>query len=143
MDTKHTVTRQAYAKINLGLDVVGRLPNGYHEVRMIMQNVKICDTLTFSHAGADEIIITTDKSELPAGEDNLIYKAVMLLRELSGDMSGVRIHLEKRIPIITVTDRYNTIAMIIPICEIVMFFLLKYSIYENSPCIIMHGDLAC
>ncbi len=99
MDTKHAVTRQAYAKINLGLDVVGRLANGYHEVRMIMQNVKICDTLTFSPAAADEIIITTDKSELPAGEDNLIYKAVMLLRELSGDTSGVRIHLEKRIPI--------------------------------------------
>lgn len=99
MDTKHAVTRQAYAKINLGLDVVGRLSNGYHEVRMIMQNVKICDTLTFSPAAADEIIITTDKSELPAGEDNLIYKAVMLLRELSGDTSGVRIHLEKRIPI--------------------------------------------
>lgn len=99
MDTKHAVTRQAHAKINLGLDVVGRLANGYHEVRMIMQNVKICDTLTFSPAAADEIIITTDKSELPAGEDNLIYKAVMLLRELSGDTSGVRIHLEKRIPI--------------------------------------------
>lgn len=93
------VTMQAYAKINLGLDVVGRLPNGYHEVRMIMQNVKIYDTLTFSKGEAGEITITTDESELPAGPDNLIYKAVLLLRKLSGNTDGVRIHLQKRIPI--------------------------------------------
>lgn len=94
-----TVTMQAYAKINLGLDVVGRLPNGYHEVRMIMQNVKICDTLTFTKDETDAITITTDDRELPVGEDNLIYKAVLLLRELSGDHTGVKIHLQKRIPI--------------------------------------------
>ena len=94
-----TVTMQAYAKINLGLDVVGRLPNGYHEVRMIMQNVKIHDTLTFTKDETDAITITTDESKLPAGEDNLIYKAVLLLRELSGDHTGVRVHLQKRIPI--------------------------------------------
>lgn len=64
-----------------------------------MQNVKIYDTLTFSKGEAGEITITTDESELPAGPDNLIYKAVLLLRKLSGNTDGVRIHLQKRIPI--------------------------------------------
>ncbi len=43
-----TLTRKAYAKINLGLDVIGRLENGYHQVRMIMQTVGIYDVLTFA-----------------------------------------------------------------------------------------------
>ena len=45
------ITRKAYAKINLVLDVTGRLPNGYHEVSMVMQNVGIHDTLTFTKRG--------------------------------------------------------------------------------------------
>lgn len=94
-----SVTQRAYAKINLGLDIVGLLPNGYHEVRMIMQNVNLYDTLTFSENESGQIEITTDESELPVTRDNLIYQAVLLLRKLSGDNRGVRIHLEKRIPI--------------------------------------------
>lgn len=94
-----TITRNAYAKINLGLDVTGRLPNGYHEVKMIMQNVAICDTLTFSRRQDGEIVITTNEGTLPVNADNLIYKAVLLLRELSGNSEGVSIHLEKRIPV--------------------------------------------
>lgn len=94
-----TITRNAYAKINLGLDVTGVLPNGYHEVKMIMQNVGICDTLTFSERNDERIVIETEEGSLPVNEDNLIYKAVMLLRSLTGDKRGVTIHLEKRIPI--------------------------------------------
>lgn len=93
------ITRNAYAKINLGLDVTGVLPNGYHEVKMIMQNVGICDTLTFTEREDESIVIETDEGSLPVNEDNLIYKAVMLLRSLTGDKRGVTIHLEKRIPI--------------------------------------------
>lgn len=94
-----TITRNAYAKINLGLDVTGVLPNGYHEVKMIMQNVGICDTLTFTGREDDRIVIETDDGTLPVNEDNLIYKAVMLLRRLTGDERGVTVHLEKRIPV--------------------------------------------
>ncbi len=93
------ITRNAYAKINLGLDVTGILPNGYHEVKMIMQNVGICDTLTFSTREDDRIVIETNEGILPVNEDNLIYKAVLLLRKLTGDRRGVDIYLEKRIPI--------------------------------------------
>ena len=54
-----TIRREAFAKINLGLDVVRRLPNGYHEVRMIMQTVGICDVLTFrkSASGIQLVVI--------------------------------------------------------------------------------------
>ena len=48
------ITRKAYAKINLVLDVTGRLPNGYHEVSMVMQNVGIHDTLTFTNCSDDQ-----------------------------------------------------------------------------------------
>ena len=93
------ITRKAYAKINLVLDVTGRLPNGYHEVSMVMQNVGIHDTLTFTKRGDEQIVLTTSDGQLPLGEDNLIYKAVLLLRELTGNKDGVTIHLEKRIPV--------------------------------------------
>lgn len=94
-----SITRNAYAKINLGLDVTGVLPNGYHEVKMIMQNVGICDTLTFTEREDDRIVIETNDGVLPTNEDNLIYKAVMLLRKLTGNQQGVTVKLEKRIPI--------------------------------------------
>ena len=94
----NTLTRKAYAKINLGLDVVGRLENGYHQVRMIMQAVGLYDVLTF-RAAESGILITTDSGELPTGEDNLIHKAARLLMETYGVEAGVEIHLEKHIPI--------------------------------------------
>lgn len=90
--------KNAYAKINLSLDVTGKLPNGYHQVRMIMQTVGIYDTLTFERTDG-EIRITADGGELPLGPDNLIYKAILLMRETYGITGGARVHLEKRIPI--------------------------------------------
>lgn len=88
----------AYAKINLGLDVIGRLPNGYHQVKMIMQSVGICDELTFRRQPAG-ITISTDSGELPTDENNLIYKAAKILLSTCNIQEGVQIHLEKRIPI--------------------------------------------
>jgi len=90
--------KEAYAKINLCLDVTGRLPNGYHQVRMIMQTVGIHDTLSFERTEG-EIRITADGGELPLGPDNLIYKAIQLMREAYGIKGGAKVHLEKRIPI--------------------------------------------
>ena len=92
------ITLNAYAKINLSLDVVGRLANGYHEVRMIMQTVGIHDTLKFEKTEG-EIVLSSDAGELPLGEDNLIYKAAKLVRETYGISGGVKVHLEKRIPV--------------------------------------------
>lgn len=89
---------KAYAKINLGLDVVRRLPNGYHEVKMVMQNVGIYDELTLTKQ-SQGIRITTDTSELPTDEDNLIYKAAKLMFAEYNIKEGVCIHLTKNIPI--------------------------------------------
>lgn len=90
--------RKAYAKINLGLDVIGRLENGYHEVKMIMQTVGIFDVLTLTKT-SEGIVVTTDNGELPTDDNNLIYKAARLMIETYDIPYGVNIHLEKNIPI--------------------------------------------
>ena len=90
--------KKAYAKINLGLDVIGRLPNGYHEVKMIMQTVGIYDVLTLEKI-PEGIVVTTDNGELPTDENNLIYKSAKLMMEKYHLPGGVKIHLEKNIPI--------------------------------------------
>ena len=89
---------QAYAKINLGLDVVKRLPNGYHQVKMIMQTVDILDDLTLEITDSG-ISITTDSEELPVDENNLVYRAARLMFEKCDIHSGVHIRLQKNIPI--------------------------------------------
>lgn len=89
---------KANAKINLALDVVGKLPNGYHEVKMIMQSIALCDELTLKKA-PEGITVTTDSQELSCGEDNLVYKAARLMFDTYGIRDGVHIHLQKTIPI--------------------------------------------
>lgn len=88
---------KAYAKVNLGLDVVRRLPNGYHEVKTVMQSVGLWDELTLERAD-NGITITTDAAGLSTGEDNLIYKAARLMLDKYG-CPGLRVHLQKNIPI--------------------------------------------
>ena len=91
------ITRKAYAKVNLGLDVLRRREDGYHEVKMIMQTVDLFDTLTF-YKQEEGITVTTDKAELPGDENNLIYKAAKLLMETYDIPGGVKIELQKNIP---------------------------------------------
>lgn len=93
------ITRKAYAKINLGLDVLRRREDGYHEVKMIMQTVDIFDTLTFVKKNEPGIRLKVDNEELSEDKDNLIYRAAELLMEKAGVKQGVEITLEKRIPI--------------------------------------------
>lgn len=90
-------TLQAMAKINLGLDVVRRLENGYHEVKMIMQTVDLYDELTFE-AAEEGICLRTDRDTLPADESNLVWKAAKLIMEQYGIAGGVKIDLKKKIP---------------------------------------------
>lgn len=92
------ITLKAYAKINLCLDVTGRLENGYHLVRMIMQTVDLYDVLSFRKTEGD-IIVTTDCAELPCDENNLIYRAIRLIQDTCKVTGGVEVSLEKRIPI--------------------------------------------
>lgn len=89
----------AMAKINLGLDVLRRREDGYHEVKMVMQTVDICDRLEFVRQEEDVIRVATNREELPADEHNLIYKAAKLMKETFGIREGVFVSLEKNIPI--------------------------------------------
>lgn len=92
-----SITKKSNAKINIGLDVVGKLDNGYHLVKMIMQTLTLHDVLTFTKSNENKIMIDTNCKEIPCDENNLIYKAAQML---IGDLdSGVEIYLEKNIPV--------------------------------------------
>ena len=90
---------KAYAKINLGLDVVRKREDGYHEVRMIMQSVKLFDKLTFHLLEEDTIRLKTNLGFLPVDDNNLVYKAVRLIKEQYGVTQGLEIDLYKCIPV--------------------------------------------
>lgn len=94
-----TLQLKAYAKINLALDVVGKREDGYHEVRMIMQTVKLYDKLTFRLLEEDTIRLKTNVGFLPCDENNLIYKAVRCLKEQYHVKQGMEIDLYKCIPV--------------------------------------------
>ncbi len=91
--------KKAYGKINLGLDVLRKRPDGYHEVKMIMQMVSVYDELTFRKVSEPGIWISSNKEELPLDENNLIYKAAGLMLERLGSSQGISVTLEKNIPI--------------------------------------------
>lgn len=91
---------KARAKVNLGLDVCRRLPNGYHEVKMIMQTVDMYDELEFIKRKDPDIILSVDSKD-PLGDigNNLIFRAAKLMREYFSIKEGVEIHLKKHIPV--------------------------------------------
>lgn len=108
------ITREAYAKINLSLDVTGRRPNGYHEVRMIMQTIGLHDTLTFEendNVNSDKKDIRIELEVYDADgnkyteeiigpiEKNLVYRAALMVMEAKQVKSAVKIVLTKRIPV--------------------------------------------
>ena len=92
-------TQRAYAKINIGLDVLRRRADGYHEVKMIMQTVDIYDELVLERRKEPGIELRMDNSDLPSGGDNLICRAADLLFREKKITEGVNISLTKRIPI--------------------------------------------
>lgn len=90
---------KALAKINLALDVVRRRENGYHEVRMVMQTISLYDRIQIVKKAEPGIEVQTNLSFLPVNENNLVYKAAKLLIEKYGIRQGVKIVLEKYIPV--------------------------------------------
>ncbi len=91
------LTVKAYAKINLGLDVIKKLPNGYHQVKMVMQTIDLWDELTLEKAESG-IFLTTDAEGLPTDGGNLICRAAKLMQDTFSLKEGLKIHLRKRIP---------------------------------------------
>ncbi len=92
------ISEIAYAKINLGLKVLGKRADGYHEVDMLMQSIALADTLEFQTA--PDLLLRTDSSELNAdGQENLIIRAAKVLQKHTGYVGGAHITLHKKIPI--------------------------------------------
>ena len=89
----------AYGKINLGLDVLGKRDDGYHDLDMVMQSVDLCDKITITKNDSDEIIVKSNTGKIPKDESNLAYKAAKLLIDEFDIQKGVEIEIEKNIPI--------------------------------------------
>ncbi len=91
-----SLTVDAYAKINLTLEVLSRRDDGYHEVVTVLQTISIADTITFEQSMS--LVLTSSRPEL-VNDDNLILRAAHSLKEHTGCDKGARIHLEKAVPI--------------------------------------------
>ncbi len=90
---------RAFAKINLGLDVLRRREDGYHEVKMIMQTIRMYDQIEIRRASGTEIQVFTNLSYLPTNNNNLVYKAAQLLKDEFSINQGIAIDLKKFIPV--------------------------------------------
>ncbi|NLK76305.1 MAG: 4-(cytidine 5'-diphospho)-2-C-methyl-D-erythritol kinase [Clostridiales bacterium] len=90
---------KALAKINLGLDVIRRREDGYHEVKMIMQTIRLYDRIVMRKRREPKIQVKTNLFYLPENENNLVYKAAKLLIEEFKIQQGVQIDLQKFIPV--------------------------------------------
>lgn len=89
---------RSYAKINLGLWALRKRPDGYHEIETVMQTVDLTDEMTVTGQRSGTVVTCTEPS-VPTDERNLVTRAVHLLRERTDVRTGVRIHIDKRIPV--------------------------------------------
>ncbi len=90
---------KALAKINLGLDVLGKRDNGYHDVRMVMQSIYLYDDVFLKKTEEEGVTIETNWGFLPVNENNIAYKAAKLLMEEFSLPGGIHIRLRKYIPV--------------------------------------------
>ena len=91
---------QAFAKLNLTLDVLGKRPDGYHDLRMVMQSITLCDTLTLTSNQGQGLRVSTDLHFLPTGEKNLAAMAARRFWEALGrPAEDLDICIQKRIPV--------------------------------------------
>jgi len=86
----------AFAKVNLGLDVLNKRPDGYHEIRSLFQTIDLHDDIEI--LDCDSLTLECDDPRIPPGRDNLVMKAAEALREATGFRGGARLILQKRIP---------------------------------------------
>lgn len=97
-DTVASLSLKAPAKINLFLKILRRRPDGYHEIESLMQKIELFDTLHFFREG-ESITLSCPDTSLPEDEGNLVYRAAQAFFSFTGIKAGVKIVLEKKIPI--------------------------------------------
>ncbi|MEG2707797.1 MAG: 4-(cytidine 5'-diphospho)-2-C-methyl-D-erythritol kinase [Vagococcus sp.] len=93
------IIEKAPAKINLGLDVLYKRPDGYHELEMVMASIDLADRLTFRKQPEDTITITTNSGFLPTDRKNNIFQAIEAMKETYSFEGGIHVELQKRIPV--------------------------------------------
>lgn len=93
-----TLTKSSPCKVNLLLNILGKRADGMHELETVMQPVNVCDTLEFTRGGAG-VQFTCNRADLPMDGGNLVVRAATNFLRLAGINEGVRLHLEKRIPV--------------------------------------------
>lgn len=93
-----TVKILAYGKLNLTLDVLGKRPDGYHDMQMLMQSVSLCDEVTVTLRDDDAWSCICDKADVPAGEGNLALKAARAFYDAHPFIGGVEVSITKSIP---------------------------------------------
>src|SRR5581483_7354147 len=93
-----TLVKQSSCKVNLLLNILGRRPDGFHELETLMHPVRLYDELAFS-PGGQRIELTCNETTLPTDSRNLVYRAAALFLRTANINDGIRMHLEKRIPL--------------------------------------------
>ena len=94
------IKEKAYAKLNLSLDVVSKMDDGYHAMNMIMQSSGLCDEITISQTGGDSIAVRTNLKYLPRDERNIALKAARMFMDETGIYrQGLLIDIKKSIPV--------------------------------------------
>ncbi|MGP4073783.1 4-(cytidine 5'-diphospho)-2-C-methyl-D-erythritol kinase [Piscibacillus sp. B03] len=93
------IYEKAPAKINLTLDVLHKRDDGYHEVEMVMTTIDLADRLSFEKMDQDKVEIASENRFVPNDQRNLAFQAATLIKERYNIKSGIRIHLDKKIPV--------------------------------------------
>jgi 4-diphosphocytidyl-2-C-methyl-D-erythritol kinase len=93
-----TLEKQSHCKVNLLLNILGKRADGYHELETVMHPIKVFDQLSFTRAGPG-IQLTCSEPSLPTDSRNLVYRAAAMFLETAKIKDGVRLHLEKKIPL--------------------------------------------
>lgn len=97
---KTTVTEAAYAKLNLTLDVLEKLEDGYHKIKSIMQSVQLCDQITLTKTDGTDVTVTSNVDTIPLDESNTVIAAVRAFEKKTEiKVEGLTIHIEKNIPV--------------------------------------------
>lgn len=89
---------RSFAKVNLGLEVLRKRKDGYHEIRTLFQSINLYDDLEFIEIRSDDILLDGDDPSIPWSKNNLIFKAANLLKEKHIRSRGVKIQVTKRVP---------------------------------------------
>lgn len=96
---KNTASVVSPAKLNLFLDVVDKRPDGYHNIVTLFERIDLCDVIRLIKISSDEIVVSSNSQDIPLDRQNLAYQAADLLKRSLGIKTGIKIEIEKNIPV--------------------------------------------